>query len=50
MAAPLTGDKKAGFTGLIVGVIVLFCILYSIVLITNRHYEGAEQATAATTQ
>ena len=48
MAAPLPGDKKAGFTGLIVGVIVLFCILYSIVLLTNRHYAGTEVAPAAT--
>jgi len=50
MAPPLPGDKKAGFTGLIVGVIVLFCILYSIVLLTNRHYAGgAEQAAATAT-
>ncbi|HXE59236.1 MAG TPA: hypothetical protein VN607_00970 [Gemmatimonadaceae bacterium] len=48
MAPPLPGDKKAGFTGLIVGVIVLFCVLYSIVLLTNRHYAGTEPAAAAT--
>ncbi|HKV49967.1 MAG TPA: hypothetical protein VJO52_02105 [Gemmatimonadaceae bacterium] len=49
MAPPLPGDKKAGFTGLIVGAIVIFCIMFSIVLLTNRHYEGKEPAAAATT-
>lgn len=48
MAPPLPGDKKAGFTGLIVGVIVLFCVMYSIVLLTSRHYAGTEPAAAAT--
>ncbi|HEY7896133.1 MAG TPA: hypothetical protein VIC24_14625 [Gemmatimonadaceae bacterium] len=49
MAPPLPGDKKAGFTGLVVGVIVIFCIMFSIVLLTNRHYAGkAEPAAAAT--
>ncbi|MGH7647653.1 MAG: hypothetical protein ACREND_06015 [Gemmatimonadaceae bacterium] len=51
MAAPLPGDKKAGFTGLVVGAIVLLCVIYSIIMLTNRHYEGkaAEPAAAATT-
>lgn len=51
MAPPLPGDKKAGFTGLVVGAIVIFCLMYSIVLLTNRHYAGkaSEPAAAATT-
>ena len=49
MAPPLPGDKKAGFTGLIVGAIVLFCIMFTIVQLTNRHYAGrAEPAATAT--
>ena len=50
MAAPLPQDKKAGFTGLIVGVIVLFCVLYGIVLLTSHHYARLEQAKAAATR
>ena len=46
MAAPLPEDKKAGFTGLIVGAIVLFCVMFSIVMITNRHYAGKTEAHA----
>ncbi|HEY7878276.1 MAG TPA: hypothetical protein VIC55_08615 [Gemmatimonadaceae bacterium] len=50
MAAPLPGDKRAGFTGLIVGAIVLACVLYGIVLLTNHHYAGKADATATATQ
>lgn len=50
MAHPLPGDKKAGFTGLIIGAIVLFIILYGIVLLTNHHYAGKTEATAAATR
>lgn len=49
MAPPLPGDKKAGFTGLIVGVIVLFVIMFTIVQLTNRHYAGRTEAAATTT-
>jgi hypothetical protein len=45
--APLAGpDTRAAFTGLILGAIVLFALLFSIVTITNRHYENAEAAHA----
>lgn len=50
MAPPLPGDKKAGFTGLIVGVIVLFVIMFTIVQLTTRHYAGRTEAAATTTQ
>lgn len=50
MAAPLPGDKKAGFTGLIVSAIVLFIVLYGIVLLTSHHYAGRTEAAATATQ
>ena len=42
-------DKSAGFTGLILGAIVIFVILFSIVRLTNAHYneESAEGKPAA---
>jgi len=49
MAPPLPGDKKAGFTGLIVGAIVLFCIMFTIVQLTNRHYAGKAEPGATAT-
>ena len=51
MSAPLPEDKRAGFTGLIVGAIILLVALYGIVHLTNRHYakiEGAKTAAATT--
>ena len=33
-------DKSAGFTGLILGAIALFVILFGIVRLTNAHYNG----------
>ena len=45
MAAPLPGDKSAGFTGLIVGAVVVFLIAWAIVHLTNKHYEGEKAAT-----
>ncbi|HEX8849320.1 MAG TPA: hypothetical protein VF761_07310 [Gemmatimonadaceae bacterium] len=51
MAAPLPGDKSAGYTGLIVGGIVVFLIAWGIVHMTNKKYEGhAEGAAAAETR
>ena len=43
------GDKSAGFTGLILGAITLFVILFAIVRMTNAHYnnEKAEAPAAA---
>ena len=50
MAAPLPGDKRAGYTGLIVGAVVVFLIVWGIVHLTNRKYEGHEGAAAAETR
>lgn len=41
-------DAKAAFTGLIVGVIVLFLIVRGIVFLTNRHYAGEKSHAEAT--
>jgi hypothetical protein len=41
------GDMKAAFTGLILGAVVIFCILYSIVRITNAGYAGEKPAAEA---
>ena len=42
-------DKGAAYTGLVVGALVIFAILFGIVKLTNSHYasEGAEHAPAA---
>jgi hypothetical protein len=40
-------DTKAAFTGLILGAIVIFCILYSIVRITNAGYAAEKPAAEA---
>ena len=42
MAAPLPGDKRAGFTGLIVGAVLLFAVLFAIVHFTNERYASHE--------
>ena len=44
-------DKGAAYTGLVVGGLVLFAILFGIVALTNRHYAGekAEAKPAAAT-
>ena len=47
MSAPLPGDKKAGFTGLILGAIVLFAITWGIVKLTNDKFD-AHSATGST--
>jgi hypothetical protein len=41
------GDKSAGFTGLILGAIALFVILFSIVRMTNSMYNGEKHEGAA---
>ena len=47
--APTTGpDTKAAFIGLIVGAIVLFVIMLTIVRLTNAHYNGEKPAATAT--
>lgn len=40
-------DRSAAYTGLIFGVVALAIILYSIVFLTNKHYEGKEGAKPA---
>jgi hypothetical protein len=40
-------DARAAFSGLIVGMIVLFAVMYTIVQLTNRKFAGHE-APAAT--
>lgn len=38
-ASPQT-DKSAGFTGLILGAIALFVMVFAIVRMTNSYYDG----------
>jgi hypothetical protein len=40
MSAPQPGDKSAGFSGLILGAIALFVLLFGIVRMTNASYAG----------
>jgi hypothetical protein len=46
MSAPQAGDKSAGFSGLILGSIALFVLIFGIVRMTNAKYAGehAEKA------
>ena len=49
MSAPQEGDKSAGFSGLILGAIAIFVIVFAIVRLTNAKYEheAHEAAPAA---
>ena len=47
MAAPLPGDKRAGYMGLIIGGITIFLIVWGIVHMTNRKYAGEKGPEAA---
>jgi hypothetical protein len=48
-AAPSGGpDTRPAYTGLILGAIVLFALIYSIVVVTNKQYEARETPPAAT--
>jgi hypothetical protein len=51
-SAPHPGDKAAGFSGLILGAIVLFVVLFGIVRMTNAKYSGehAEKPAAEATK
>src|ERR1035437_10851404 len=40
-------DRKAAYTGLIFGAIMLGILLYGIVFLTKKHYEGREGAKPA---
>lgn len=42
-----SSDRSAAFTGLIVGAILLGATLFTIVTLTNQHYERLEAAAAA---
>ena len=44
MAAPLPGDKKAGFMGLIIGSIAIGAIVVGITYLTNRKFDAHEGA------
>ena len=47
-SAPQPGDKSAGFSGLILGAIVLFVIMFGIVRMTNAKYAGHGEKAGAT--
>ncbi len=44
MAAPLPGDKRAGFMGLIFGAIAIGAIVWGIAHLTNRKFDAHEGA------
>jgi hypothetical protein len=47
--APARGsDAKAAFAGLIIGALVLFAVLRTIVYLTNAHYAHEQPAATAT--
>jgi len=46
MAAPMEGDKAAGFTGLVVGALVLALAVGAIVMAVNAKYAHEEPAAA----
>ena len=50
MSAPQPGDKSAAFSGLILGAIALFVILFGIVRMVNAKYEHAEKVGAEATK
>ena len=50
MAPPLSGDTKAGYTGLVVAVIFLGTVLYGIVYLTNQKFAEHSKATPAAAQ
>jgi hypothetical protein len=39
-------DARAAFTGLLVGVVALFLLVTTVVLLTSRHYGGEKPAAA----
>ena len=47
MTAPQPGDKSAGFTGLILGAIAIFIVLFAIVRMTNAKYAGEHEGAPA---
>jgi hypothetical protein len=47
MSAPEPGDKSAGFTGLILGAIAVFLVMFAIVRMTNAKYAGEHAGAPA---
>jgi hypothetical protein len=47
MSAPMEGDKSAGFSGLILGGIAIFVIVFAIVRLTNAKYAAEQHEGAA---
>jgi hypothetical protein len=43
-------DTGAAFTGLVVGAVLLFALLSTIVTITTKHYEAIEKPAAGAQQ
>ena len=44
---PAPNDRKAAFTGLILGAVAVFIILYGTVLVTNASFHAEEGAKTA---
>jgi len=44
---PVPNDRKAAFTGLILGAVAIFVILYGTVIVTNKSFHAAEGAKTA---
>ena len=42
MSAPHDGDKSAAFSGLILGSIAIFVLMFAVVRLTNAHYDKAK--------
>ena len=49
MHPPLPGDKRAAFIGLVAAAVSILVVVYAIVLLTNRAFEGHAPAPAAAT-
>jgi hypothetical protein len=47
MNHPHQSDRKAAYSGLIFGVVAMFVMVYAIVTLTNKHYEGEKGAKSA---
>ena len=47
MAAPMAGDKSAGYTGLVVAALVLILALGAIVMMVNAKYAKESPAASA---
>jgi hypothetical protein len=47
MSAPQPGDKSAAFSGLILGSIALFVLIFGIVRLTNSLYSGEHAESPA---